>query len=151
MSDQTIQFTNLPPICSPASLSLTVSGLVGSLNNYIVITDGDGNTIGTMFDDTNRAATDPEVVNGLFTDTIVLNADVMSRLSASGIVTLNIAFGIKAGMKSKPLVVKQAVLKFRPSPCVRMTDGEALVADAFSGDLYLSGYTPIMSDLGLAV
>jgi hypothetical protein len=133
----TIQFTNTPIICSSATVTFEVKGdflqSIHVSNDWLVVIDQYGYVLGSLFNDG-----PPNVQisqrNVEAESSLVLSADIMSRLTASSVIT----FSLGADLPNTPknilatFVIKSARITYRASPCEVFQTSGTMPANSFS-------------------
>ena len=117
-----IQFNEIPRICTEATLAVNFKMSSGACINRMRVFDQEGNILGLLFD---SIVFSP--VNDLYVlfepsvnDTVALNADVMTRISAADSIHFSFAFDPSAVTFSNLnncAQVMSATLRFRATAC----------------------------------
>jgi hypothetical protein len=117
-----IQFNEVPRICTEATLAVNFQVTSGSCINRMRVFDQEGNILGLLFD--SIVFSPSSELYGLFeqsiSDTVALNADVMTRISAADSIHLSFAYDPTAVTFSNLpdcAQVKSATLRFRATAC----------------------------------
>ena len=133
----TIQFTNTPIICSSATITFQVTGdflqTIYMANDWLIVMDQFGQVLGSLFND---AATNKEVSqqkNYLAESSLILSADIMSRLTSTSIITLSLAIDSNApANKIATYTINSAKITYRASSCNAFKTSGTMPANVLS-------------------
>ncbi len=117
-----IQFNEVPRICTEATLAVTFAVSSGGCIQRMQVFDQEGNVLGLLFD--SIVFSPASELYGLFeqsvNDTVALNADIMTRISAADSIHLSFAFDPSSVTYSNfknCAEVMSATLRFRATAC----------------------------------
>lgn len=134
----TIQFTNTPIICSSATITFEVKGdflqSIHMANDWLVVIDHYGYVLGSIFND---AATNKEISqqrNYEAESSLILSADVMSRLTATSFISFSLAIDLPNAPQNRlaTVAIKSARITYRASPCEVFRTSGTLPANPLS-------------------
>jgi hypothetical protein len=118
----TVQFTNTPIICSSATITLRVQGdFLQSIhmgNDWLVVIDQFGQVLGSIFNDAfsrkDSTQRDFEAESSL-----ILSADIMSRLTATNFITLSLSVDLPNAPANRmaTYIINSAKITYRASSC----------------------------------
>jgi hypothetical protein len=117
-----IQFNEMPHICTEATLAVNFKMSSGACINRLQVLDQEGNILGLLFDSIVFSPLSDLYVlfEPTVNDTVALNADVMTRISAADSIYLSFAYDPSAVTFSNSnncAQVMSATLRFRATAC----------------------------------
>jgi hypothetical protein len=119
----TIQFTNTPIICSSATITFEVKGdflrSIYLANDWLVVIDQFGNVLGSIFNDAPPNDEMSQQRNYVSESSLILSADIMSRLTATNFITLSLAIDLPRAPQNRvaTYTLISAKITYRASPC----------------------------------
>jgi hypothetical protein len=117
-----IQFNEVPRICTEATLAVQFKMKSGACVNRMQVFDQEGNILGLLFD--SFVFSPSSALYGLFepsvNDTVALNADIMTRISASDSIYFRLAndpSAVTFPASQDCAQIMSATLRFRATAC----------------------------------
>ncbi len=123
VNPRTIQFTNVPIICSSATITFQVKGdflqSIHMANDWLVVIDQFGYVLGSIFNDPFPHDEFSQQKNVVAESSLVLSADIMSRLTATQFITFSLAVDLPRAPQNRvaTYAITAARITYRASPC----------------------------------
>lgn len=135
----TIQFTNTPIICSSATITFEVKGdflqSIHMANDWLVVIDQFGYVLGSIFNDAPPAHEGfVQQRNYVAKSSLVLSADIMSRLTSTNFITLSLSIDLPRAPQNRvaTYTINSARITYRASACEVFKTSGILPADSRS-------------------
>lgn len=117
-----IQFNEIPRVCTEATLAVNFKMSSGACINRMQVFDQEGNILGLLFDSIVFSPLSDlyRLFEAIVNDTVALNADVMTRITAADSMHLSFAYDPSAVTFSNSnncAQVMSATLRFRATAC----------------------------------
>lgn len=135
----TIQFTNTPIICSSATITFEVKGdflpSIHMANDWLVVIDQFGHVLGSIFNDAPPQDEGfSQQRNYVARSSLILSADIMSRLTATNFITLSLVIDLPRAPQNRmaTYAIDSARITYRASACEVFKTSGVLPADARS-------------------